>query len=84
MSSIRRNATMAVGLIVLLLAGCGGSKEEEARSAIQKGDTFFQNKLYSDALSYYEGALEAMPLDPQLHMRIGMCRQNLGRPSDAI
>lgn len=75
---------MAVGLIVLLLAGCGGSKEEEARSAIQKGDTFFQNKLYSDALSYYEGALEAMPLDPQLHMRIGMCRQNLGRPSDAI
>ena len=80
----RRYAVIGAVLGILLLAGCGGSKEEEAQKAIQKGDTFYQNELYSDALSYYEGALEALPTDAQLHLRIGMCRENLGKLEDAI
>lgn len=84
MSPFRKEVILLVGLVGSLLMGCGASKEETARHSIQKGDTFFQNRLYSDALGYYEGALEALPTDADLHLKIGLCRMNLKRPDDAI
>lgn len=57
---MRINKTQLL-LFLILLAGCGGNKDEEARKQYQVGEEFYRVGIYEVAIKEYERVIENYP-----------------------
>lgn len=71
-------------LLCLLLAGCGVSKEAEAKEQLERGKDCLQAAAYEDALTAFTKAIELDPENGDAFVQRGDTYMAMERYTDAV
>ena len=78
-----RRRTLAVALAGLaLLAGCGGTPEDEVRK--KRGVELFERRSYAEAVAEFDRAIALRPDKPRAYYMRGIARVKKGEPDKAL
>lgn len=88
MEHLRSRDVLRIGLscllLCLLLAGCGVSKEAEAKEQLERGQDCLQAAAYEDALTAFTKAIELDPENGAAFVQRGDTYMAMGRYTDAV
>ena len=71
-------------LVLLALSGCGASAEEKQTAYLQRGDQYFEEEKYREAIIEYLNIIQVDPENQHANERLGLAHFRIGQLGQAL
>jgi len=78
-----RNRSVFLLLILVILWGCGSPEAKKAKH-LERGDTYFNEEKYNEAIIEYRNVVQIDPKHGDAHYKLGLCYLKTGKGTEAF